>query len=67
MSELTSFVSRAAEKARDEVHRRKITKAVATYDAAVTNTKADQFRDWQEAHRATQELNGMYWNGRFLK
>ena len=49
MSELTSFVSRAAEKARDEVHRRKIAKAVATYDAAVTNTKADQFRDWQEA------------------
>jgi len=49
MSEFTNFVSRAAVKASDEVHRRKIAKAVATYDTAVTGTKANQFSDWQTA------------------
>lgn len=49
MSEFSSFLARSAEKARDEAHRLKISKAIATYDAAVTATKANQFVDWQTA------------------
>jgi len=56
MSEFTDFVSRAAVKASDEVHRRKIAKAIATYNTAVTNTKANQFSDWQKARSLAAEI-----------
>jgi hypothetical protein len=49
MPESTAFIGRAAIKANDEAHRLKISKAVATYDAAVTAMKANQFIDWQTA------------------
>jgi L-lactate dehydrogenase complex protein LldF len=49
MSEFSSFLARSAVKARDEAHRRKISKAIATYDTAVTAMKANQFTDWQAA------------------
>jgi L-lactate dehydrogenase complex protein LldF len=49
MSEFTQFLSRAALKARDDEHRLKIAKAVATYETAVTAMKANQFVDWQAA------------------
>jgi len=49
MSEATNFISRSALKASDETHRLKIAKAIATYDTAVTGTKANQFSDWQQA------------------
>lgn len=49
MPEVTNFISRSALKASDEVHRLKIAKAIATYDAAATSTKANQFSDWQQA------------------
>jgi len=56
MSEATNFISRAAVKASDEVHRRKIAKAIATYDTAVTNTKASQFSDWQAARNLAASI-----------
>ncbi|MCG3121211.1 MAG: Lactate utilization protein B [bacterium] len=49
MSEFSSFLSRSASKASDDTHRWKIAKAIATYDAAVATTKANQFLDWQAA------------------
>ena len=52
MSEQSSFISRAAVQANDAVHRLKIARAIATYEAAVTAMKADQFLDWQ----ATRDL-----------
>jgi len=49
MSEASQFLARAAIKAGDEEHRLKIAKAIATYNTAVTATKANQFVDWQSA------------------
>jgi L-lactate dehydrogenase complex protein LldF len=49
MSEYSQFLSRAAIKARDDEHRFKIAKAVATYETAVAAAKANQFVDWQAA------------------
>src|SRR5574341_727848 len=56
MSEFSQFLSQAAIKANDELHRLKIAKAIATYDAAVTATKASQFGDWQAARNLAAEV-----------
>ncbi len=51
MSEYTEFLTRAAAKAQDDVHRRQILKAISVYETKVAGMKALQFRDWQEARR----------------
>jgi L-lactate dehydrogenase complex protein LldF len=56
MSEISQFLSRAAIKVRDDEHRLKIAKAIATYDKAVTATKANQFADWPAARRLAAEV-----------
>ncbi len=56
MSEMSEFLSRAAIKAQDDEHRLKIAKAIATYDNAVTATKANQFVNWQAARQLATEL-----------
>jgi L-lactate dehydrogenase complex protein LldF len=56
MSEFSQFLSQAAIKANDELHRLKIAKAIATYDAVVTATKASQFGDWQAARNLAAEV-----------
>lgn len=56
MSEISHFLSRAAIKARDDEHRLKIARAIATYDNAVAATKANQFVDWQAARRLAAEV-----------
>jgi L-lactate dehydrogenase complex protein LldF len=49
MTEPQHFLKLSAQKAMDETHRLKIAKAIATYDAVVTNTKKNQFINWEEA------------------
>lgn len=49
MSELQAFLSRAGQKARDDVHRRTIMKAIKSFDKASSQMKGDQFIDWQAA------------------
>ena len=56
MSEQSIFLRRAEEKATDEVHRCKILKAIASYDAAVISMKNHQFADWQEARSAAAQI-----------
>jgi len=56
MSEMSEFLSHAAIKAQDDEHRFKIAKAIATYDYAVTATKANQFVDWQAARHLAAEV-----------
>jgi L-lactate dehydrogenase complex protein LldF len=56
MAEFRNFISHSAVKANDEVHRLKIAKAIATYDTAVTNTKANQFSDWQAARHLAASI-----------
>ncbi|MBI4585942.1 MAG: iron-sulfur cluster-binding protein [Planctomycetes bacterium] len=51
MSEYTEFLTRAAAKAQDDVHRRQILKAISVYEAKVAGMKERQFRDWREARR----------------
>ncbi|MDZ7343639.1 MAG: LutB/LldF family L-lactate oxidation iron-sulfur protein [candidate division KSB1 bacterium] len=52
MSEFSQFITRANLKASDDAHRLKLAKAIATYESAVSATKASQLIDWQ----ATREL-----------
>jgi L-lactate dehydrogenase complex protein LldF len=52
MSEKSSFEQLSRAKAGDELHRRKILKAITMYDQSVAAMKPNQFRDWQQA-RAT--------------
>lgn len=56
MSEMSEFLSRAANKTRDDEHRLKIAKAIATYDNAVAATKTKQFTDWQAARHLAAEV-----------
>ncbi len=56
MTEPQHFLRLSAQKAADETHRRKIAKAIATYDAAVTSTKKNQFTSWEEARARAAEI-----------
>ena len=47
MSEYSLFKEKAATRAQDEVHRKKLLKVIATYDSAVGTRKASQFLDWE--------------------
>jgi len=51
MSEYSRFLQRAREKASDDGHRRKILKAITSYNAAVSAMKMHQFQDWQAARQ----------------
>ncbi len=58
MTEQQHFLQLSSQKAADETHRFKIAKAIATYDAAVGNTKKGQFKNWEEARTlAAQNKN----------
>lgn len=56
MTEPQHFLQLSAQKARDETHRFKIAKAIATYDAVVTNTKKNQFSNWEEARTLAAQV-----------
>lgn len=56
MTEHQHFLHLSARKASDETHRFKIAKAIATYDAAVGNTKKSQFKNWEEARTLAAEI-----------
>lgn len=49
MTELQQFLHLSAQKAADDEHRFKIAKAVGIYEHAVSQTRASQFKNWQEA------------------
>jgi L-lactate dehydrogenase complex protein LldF len=49
MSEFSQFIKLSSEKAEDNFHRAKITKAVTTHDQKVETMKQAQFTDWQQA------------------
>lgn len=56
MTESQHFLQLSARKAGDDTHRLKIAKAIATYDAVVTNTKKSQFSSWEEARTLAAEI-----------
>lgn len=51
MREEKAFQQRAAAKARDANHRRTLMTAISSFEAAVQQTRATQFIDWQVARR----------------
>ncbi len=56
MTEPQHFHKLSAQKAGDDGHRYKIAKAIATYDTAVTNTKRNQFKNWEEARSLAAQV-----------
>ncbi|NUO81702.1 iron-sulfur cluster-binding protein [candidate division KSB1 bacterium] len=56
MTEQKNFLKLSAQKAADETHRLKIAKAISTYDAVVNNTKASQFKNWEEARTLAAQI-----------
>lgn len=49
MSESRQFIARAAVKARDDQHFYQLSKAIASYDGMVGQTKSRQFQNWTQA------------------
>jgi L-lactate dehydrogenase complex protein LldF len=56
MSENQKFIKQGASKARDEIHRRKILKAVSTYEVQVDIMKNGQFKDWEQARQIAGQI-----------
>lgn len=56
MSEYSTFIQRASRMATNEVHRRKIQRAIHNYNKAVAAGKTRQFRNWQDARRQAAEI-----------
>ena len=50
------FYRQSAVKAADDLHSRKIAKAINSYDAAVLEMKRSQFREWNEARAAARDI-----------
>jgi len=56
MSEFTQFLSNGSQKIDDLSHRRKIDKAISTYDSKVDAMKHSQFRDWEQTRKNAQQI-----------
>lgn len=56
MSAPRTFLVESADRARDEVHRHKILRAISSYEKAVGGMKAEQFRDWQAAREEAGKI-----------
>lgn len=55
-TEYRQFLRQAQQKAADDVHRRKILKAITSYETAVQAQKQQQFRDWQQARHLAARI-----------
>ncbi|MCA9741464.1 iron-sulfur cluster-binding protein [candidate division KSB1 bacterium] len=56
MKELKGFLQRSEVKAKDDVHRETIMKAVVSLDTAAAQTKSMQFDDWQQARQEAAKI-----------
>ncbi len=56
MSEYQEFLDQGKNKARDEVHRLKILKAVSTYEVQVDIMKNGQFQNWEHARQNAGQI-----------
>lgn len=56
MTEQKAFLRRAEIKAKDDIHRHTIMKAIKTFDTASTNMKSQQFIDWQQARQQAAKI-----------
>ncbi len=56
MSQLQSFLDNSENKALDEIHRKKIIKAVTSYDQTVIGMKSEQFKDWAHSREVAGKI-----------